>query len=235
MTDGSVIALSATAISLGVVHTLVGPDHYVPFIMIARARRWGLGRTSLLTLLCGIGHVLSSVVLGFVGIAVGLAVSKMEAFEGVRGDLAAWLVIAFGLVYMVWGIRQAFRHKTHVHGHIHADGSHHDHEHSHVGEHTHVHEARKSITPWVLFIIFIFGPCEVLIPMLMVPAAAHNYGAVALIATLFGIATIGTMLVTVMLAVSGLRIIRLGPVERFIHVIAGIMIAACGALMVLGL
>lgn len=235
MTDGSVIALSVMAVTMGVVHTLIGPDHYLPFVMIARARRWGLARTNLLTLLCGIGHVLSSVVLGFVGIAVGLAVSKMEAFEGHRGDLAAWLVVSFGLVYMVWGLRQAFRNKTHTHGHVHVDGEEHHHEHAHVGGHTHVHEAKKSITPWVLFIIFIFGPCEVLIPTLMVPAAAHNYGAVALIATLFGIATIGTMLVTVSLAVSGLKVIRLGPVERFTHVIAGALIAACGALMILGL
>ena len=38
----------------------------------------------------------------------------------------------------------------------------HYHEHTHNDEHTHPHAAngKKSVTPWVLFIIFIFGPCE---------------------------------------------------------------------------
>jgi nickel/cobalt transporter (NicO) family protein len=236
MTDTTIIGLVTLAAGLGVFHTLVGPDHYLPFVMIARARNWSLARTNALTFVCGLGHVLSSVVLGFVGIAFIALMGKIEWLEGARGSLAAWMVIAFGLVYMVWGVRQAIRNKTHTHGHHHVDGEEHLHEHAHVGGHTHVHDKKKSITPWVLFIIFIFGPCEVLIPTLMVPAAEHNYRAVALIATVFGIATIGTMLVTVTLATSGLKLIRLGRVERFSHIIAGAVIAGSGvAMKLLGL
>jgi len=236
MTDTTIIGLATLAASLGVFHTLIGPDHYLPFVMIARARNWSLARTNMLTFVCGLGHVLSSVVLGFVGIAFIALMEKVEWLEGARGSLAAWMVIAFGLVYMVWGLRQAFRHQTHTHDHIHADGEHHHHEHAHVGGHTHVHDSKTSITPWVLFIVFVFGPCEVLIPTLMVPAAEHNYGAVALIATVFGIATIATMLVTVSLATSGLKLIRLGRVERFSYVIAGAVIAGSGlAMKLLGL
>ena len=128
--------------------------------------------------------------------------------------------------------------KTHTHSHLHDAGDLHVHEHSHAGEHTHVHDqpGRKPITPWVLFVIFVFGPCEILIPMLMYPAAQHNYGAVALIATLFGLATIATMLTLVTLATLGIRRIRLGFAERYAHVLAGVMIAASGlAIQVLGL
>jgi len=32
--------LAITAASLGFFHTLFGPDHYLPFIRMARARRW---------------------------------------------------------------------------------------------------------------------------------------------------------------------------------------------------
>ena len=236
MTETTIIGLAALAAGLGVFHTLIGPDHYLPFVMIARARNWSLARTNLLTFVCGLGHVLSSVVLGFVGIVAITWMERVEWLEGARGSLAAWMVIAFGLVYMVWGVRQAIRNKTHTHGHDHVDGDEHQHEHAHVGGHTHVHDSKKSITPWVLFIIFIFGPCEVLIPTLMVPAAEHNYRAVALIATVFGIATIGTMLLTVTLATSGLKLIRLGRVERFSHIIAGGIIAGSGvAMKLLGL
>jgi hypothetical protein len=35
------MVLLVTALSVGFMHTLLGPDHYVPFIVIGRARRWG--------------------------------------------------------------------------------------------------------------------------------------------------------------------------------------------------
>ena len=61
--------LVIAAASIGFVHTLMGPDHYLPFIVIAKARRWSLARTTWITLLCGLGHVGSSVLLGALGIA----------------------------------------------------------------------------------------------------------------------------------------------------------------------
>ncbi len=39
-----------------------------------------------------------SVVVGFIGIAFGLGLSKLELFESQRGSLIAWLFSAFGLV-----------------------------------------------------------------------------------------------------------------------------------------
>jgi hypothetical protein len=44
------------------------------------------------------------VVLGAIGIAAGMALASVTAFEGRRGELAGRLRRAFGLVYMVWGI-----------------------------------------------------------------------------------------------------------------------------------
>ena len=71
--------LAATAASIGFVHTVTGPDHYLPFIAIGRARRWSLTRTLSITALCGVGHVLGSVALGSLGIGLGLALSRRLA------------------------------------------------------------------------------------------------------------------------------------------------------------
>ena len=73
--------LTATAASIGFLHTLFGPDHYIPFIVMAKARSWSLKKTTAITFLCGLGHILSSVVLGFMGIALGVAVSELPAAE----------------------------------------------------------------------------------------------------------------------------------------------------------
>jgi len=66
MLDESAVLMGA-AFSIGLLHTLFGPDHYLPFIAMSRARRWNLRKTLIVTLLCGVGHVLSSVLLGFLG------------------------------------------------------------------------------------------------------------------------------------------------------------------------
>lgn len=237
-------ALIITAASIGFFHTIFGPDHYLPFIMLSWARKWSLARTSLVTLLCGLGHIASSVVLGLIGVWLGLAVQRLEAFESVRGGVAAWLLIAFGLVYLVWGLRRAYRGRPHRHVHAHQAGISHAHTHTHYDQHVHVHDEKStsgpayhSATPWTLFIIFVFGPCEPLIPILMYPAAKNSLLGLVAVTCVFGAATIATMLVVVMLAcVTGANVIQLPRMQRFSHAIAGATIFLCGlAIQFLGL
>jgi nickel/cobalt transporter (NicO) family protein len=49
MIDPEIWVLAGTAASLGLVHTVIGPDHYLPFIVIGRARRWTLRKTLLVS------------------------------------------------------------------------------------------------------------------------------------------------------------------------------------------
>ncbi len=103
--EESTILLAGTAVTIGFIHTLIGPDHYLPFIVMGEARAWSIKKTMFITFLCGVGHVLSSIVVGFIGIAAGLSISKLEFFESFRGNIAAWLLIAFGIVYMLISLR----------------------------------------------------------------------------------------------------------------------------------
>ena len=230
--------LAGTAASIGFIHTVIGPDHYLPFIVMARARRWPLSKTLIISFLCGLGHVLSSVVLGFLGIGLGIAVTKLEGVESFRGSLAAWLLIGFGLAYFVWGLHRALRNKPHTHVHVHSVSDEHAHTHTHNESHVHVHDGagKANITPWILFTIFVFGPCEPLIPLVMYPAARHNTGGVILVTAAFGLATILTMMVIISLASWGVSFVRLGRLERYSHALAGAMIFVSGlAVQFLGL
>lgn len=245
----SVIFLCGTAASVGVVHTLLGPDHYLPFLAMARARDWSLNKTALITFLCGVGHILSSVALGVVGIVFGVAVFRLESIEAFRGDIAGWLLLAFGLVYFAWGVRRAIRNKPHTHWHVHPNGTSHEHEHRHMNEHAHVHGPRpapvsvaevagaskNSITPWVLFTIFVFGPCEPLIPILMYPAAKGNMWHVVLVTAVFGITTVATMLASVILAYFAVGTVTFRRMERYNHAMAGFVVFLCGVAVTAGL
>jgi len=95
------LILSVTAVTLGFVHTIVGPDHYVPFIAIAKARNWSNTKVLSIVSLCGVGHILSSVIIGLIGIALGITISSLKMFESSRGEIAGWLLIGFGLLYMI--------------------------------------------------------------------------------------------------------------------------------------
>lgn len=233
MTD-NLTTLTITAASLAFIHTVLGPDHYLPFIVMARARKWTIYKTSWVTILSGFGHVISSILLGTIGIGVGVALNKMTFMESVRGDLAAWLFVLFGLGYMVWGLYRAVKNRPHKHIHHHANGTVHVHEHTHQNAHDHTH--KNNITPWILFTIFFLGPCEPLIPLLMYPAAQSSAWGVAQVSIVFGLITMLTMLVLVLLAAYGLKFVKLGRMERYTHAIAGAMILLSGiAILFLGL
>jgi nickel/cobalt exporter len=238
MITNEIWILTGTAVTLGFIHTLIGPDHYLPFVAMAKARQWSLKKTLTIAFFSGLGHVLSSVLLGFFGLALGIAVGKLEAAESWRGNAASWLFIGFGFAYLIWGLHKAIKNRPHHHAHAHEGGKVHEHLHQHESEHVHVHNLKKkaNITPWILFTIFVFGPCEPLIPLIMYPAAKHNLFGVFLVAAAFGVATIATMLTIIALSTWGLKFVRLGPLERYAHALAGAMIFLSGlAVQFLGL
>ncbi len=233
MTDELSILIVAAA-SIAFFHTILGPDHYLPFIVMSRSGKWSIHKTTWITVLCGVGHVLGSVLLGLVGIILGFAVSELEVLEAFRGNLATWALIAFGLIYFVWGMRKALKSKTHVHVHHHAGGVAHNHTHNHHTEHAHAHDApNKSMTPWVLFTIFVLGPCEPLIPMLMYPAAKSSMYASLLVAGIFGVVTILTMLGVVLVSCYGLNIMPSPKLERYMHPISGAIVCLSGVSILL--
>ncbi|MCC7293947.1 MAG: hypothetical protein IT449_17950 [Phycisphaerales bacterium] len=323
MTQTGAIALVGTAATVGVIHTLLGPDHYIPFIAMSRAGRWSLRKTMGVTLVCGLAHVLSSVLLGVAGVAAGSALGLLTKIEAARGDVAGWLLVGFGVAYTVWGVRRALRNKPHAHWHAHADGTLHSHVHVHHEDHVHVHaraaesehvhdnsvatcadqlhvhceatdadphhahtkaadadhvhqhteatdadlvhihsaaapEAehphvhrgaraapgraeslsdaeRSTLTGWALFTVFIFGPCEPLIPLMMAPAAMGRWWIVALVTAVFGAATIGVMTGLVYAGSRGARRLSSPGLERFAHAGAGLALTACGLAVKFGL
>lgn len=229
MEDSSLL-LIITAASIGFVHTLIGPDHYIPFIAMSKAGNWSKVKTIWITFIAGVGHVLSSVVIGLIGIALGVAVSSLEIIESFRGEIASWLLISFGFLYLLWGIRYAYKRKSHSHFYLHEDGIYHKHNHDHNEDHTHIHETKKlnSITPWIIFTIFLFSPCEPLIPLLMFPAVNHSILTLFLVTITFSFVTIGTMLIVVIGSLYGLKIISLKGTEKYFHALAGVLILICG-------
>jgi len=239
--SAEILMLCGTAATIAFVHTLLGPDHYLPFVALAKSRQWSVAKAMRTTLLCGSGHIVGSVVLGFAGIYASVQLNALEWIEGMRGDVAAWALVSFGLIYMVWGLRRGYRKKAHSHWHSH-DGKRHRHTHQHHHEHGHVHSAentdnnKRSIAGWAIFIVFVLGPCEPLIPILMFPAAKESLVGLVAVTSVFALVTVLTMLAAVAFSMWGLQSVRLPKIERFNEAIAGGTITMCGlSIVVLGL
>ena len=202
--------LLGTAASLAVVHTLLGVDHSLPFVALGRARQWTLGRTLLVTALCGAGHVASSVVIGAAGVGLGIATDALLWLESARGELAAGLLIGFGLAYAAWAVWRGFRSGNGVRPPRASAGA-------------------DRVTPWALFIVFVLGPCEPLIPLMVVPGMARDWLAVAAVVGVFGLLTVGAMLLAVVAAWRGIALLGAGRGGRHADVAAGLVVAASGA------
>lgn len=218
--------LILSAGSLGFIHTVLGPDHYVPFIVLSKARKWSTNKTMWITFVSGIGHVGSSVLIGMAGIALGISLNKLESIESFRGELVGWLLLLFGIGYSIYGIIKFLKGSGHTHlpkflvpkkirglHHIHPEKD----------------EENVKLTPWILFLIFVFGPCEVLIPMLIFPAYEKSTFGMFMVALIFGIATISTMMLIVYLGYKGTSFLKLKKHQKYVHLIAGVFLLICAS------
>ena len=222
--------LVLTAITIAFLHTVTGPDHYLPFIALAKARDWSLARTIGWTLVCGCGHVWSSVLLGLGGAALGWSMAKISWFESVRGGLAGWALLGFGLIYGIWGVMRAYQNRPHKHFDLQDDGDIYVFEHKHGA--TVYPQNRHKVTPWIMFVIFVLGPCEPMIPLLYFPAAQQSLSGMFLLISIYTIITLATMTGMVLFGYFGITFLKTEKLERYMHALAGMTIFICGASMV---
>ena len=222
--------LIIAAITVACLHTVTGPDHYLPFIALSKSRGWTPTRTLFWTLVCGCGHVWSSVLLGLGGAAIGWSLSKVRWMENIRGGVAGWTMIGFGLLYGVWGLFRAWRNRPHKHFDIYEDGSVYVYEHRH-GEMVRPQD-RHAVTPWVLFIIFVLGPCEPMIPLLYFPAAKNSWTGMVALILVYTFFTLVTMVFMVMAGYYGLAVMKAEKLHRYVHALGGLTLLICGTGMV---
>lgn len=202
--------LLGTSATLAIVHALLGVDHSLPFVALGRARGWTLARTLLVTAVCGAGHVASSAAIGALGVGLGIAADALLWLESARGELAAALLLGFGLAYAAWAVWRRIRRPDVAPPRAGAAGG-------------------TDVTPWALFIVFVLGPCEPLIPLMVVPGVAGDWLTAAAVVGVFGLLTVAVMLAVVAAACRGADLIGVGRIGRHADVAAGLVVAASGA------
>ena len=202
----SLWVLLVSTVTIAFLHALA-PDHWMPFAAIGKAQKWSKLKLLGITFISGVGHVGISIIFSVIGILLGFSLSRLKSIEGHRGEIALWLLIGFGIAYMLWGIKKAREDRSKI-----------------------VDEEKlktKTVAVWTMFAIIILGPCEPLVPLVFL---GYNYGysGVIAVSAIFSIVTIVMMLAQSLLAFMGIQFIKNDIAERYSHAFAGLVIALTG-------
>ncbi len=212
--------LLTAAFTAGILHTLTGPDHYIPFIVLSSSGNWSMKKTLGMTLICGLGHILSAVLVAYGALKISSIMLSLETIEAIRGGFAAWALTVFGFTYALWGLRKIISGRKAVKEHT-----------ENVGQNSN-YGKKQSVLGWTLFLIFVFGPCEPLIPFILFPETSVSVNQIIAVTSVFGAATLLTMLTVVTFATAGLKRFPLHNFfSRFGHTLAGSIVGCCGLAM----
>jgi nickel/cobalt transporter (NicO) family protein len=96
------------SVILSAIHACI-PNHWLPLIAVGKSEKWTQRQTLQATLITGIAHTLSTIL---IGILVGLIGFKLSASYSVISEtIAPAILIGLGVIYIIVG----FRHHNHHH------------------------------------------------------------------------------------------------------------------------
>jgi ABC-type nickel/cobalt efflux system permease component RcnA len=116
MSDSSALLLVGAVAAVGVLHTIV-PDHWMPITLLARQRGWSRAETTRVAFKAGMGHVVSTLLIGALVWVVGVAVA--QRYGHWVDTLASLALVGFGLWIALSAWRDLRSHSRHGHGHSH--------------------------------------------------------------------------------------------------------------------
>lgn len=79
-----------------VAHTITGPDHYLPFVAIGKIRGYSLKKTLTLTFFCGIGHIVSALMIAVAFGVLGVSAMRFKRLEQYAHEIAGGTIMACG-------------------------------------------------------------------------------------------------------------------------------------------
>lgn len=225
------IVLIFSSLSTAIFHTLI-PDHWLPFVLIGRAREWSVKKTAMISGFSAFLHVSLSLVLGLSAVLIGLGTARAigETLEKVGGIL----LILFGLFYALWSYRKG--------GHFHIGGRRiHKHEISENEKrpessetsktHWHLDEGiiRKGLDKGDLYLALIIGlnPCVLIFPI-MFSSVSYGLLITTLVALVYFLATSLTMVGLTVLGLKWTKNIRMRFLSKYGEILSGLLIFVIG-------
>ena len=226
-------SVAAMGFTVAFFHAAI-PTHWLPFVFVARARRWGRAKTLGVVALAGLGHVALTSLLGLAIAWFGFQLEeKIEWFSRFAGGLL--LVVAAYYAWRQWRGTGICHH--------HAPGSHH-HADEHCGEEkeeSHWQEELKGspiVAPqageWAaisgLFVMLTLSPCEGFLPVYL-SGVQFGWTGFFVLSGILAVATLAGMTLFTWLALVGFERFRLKAFERHEAGLLAALFAVLGLLL----
>jgi threonine/homoserine/homoserine lactone efflux protein len=226
-------ALLLASAGVGFGHAIL-PDHWVPLAVLGRTRRYPLSKIARLSGLAGVAHVLISIALGAVIIAVGL--QFRSAVQGAQNTIIGCLLIATGLGFAALELTGHGHHHdrhSHVNGHRHED----DQDHGHGSEdhegHSHDHRGIRGLAAIMVPFGAAASPDLTILPVFLAATTAGVAPAVGSV-VIFAAVTIVTIVGLTLTAARGGYQIRGEWLERRGNVLTAVVLVVIGVLVLTG-
>ncbi len=191
-----------TGLTVAVLHAAI-PTHWLPFVLAAKAQRWPYKKLIAVLSIAGLGHILTTIVLG-AGI-VWFSLKVNERFQSLFVIVATLSTFLFGLYYFV----QFFRGRRH---------SHCDHHHPH--EHDFSKTSQDGWAILGLLSLLTFSPCESFLPVYISAWQLSWSGFVAL-SIVLAAGTLTAMILFTTLAFFGVNKLNFKFLENYEKLIIG--------------
>ncbi|MBI3448063.1 MAG: hypothetical protein HY049_03960 [Acidobacteria bacterium] len=242
------LVLVLTTITTAVFHTLI-PDHWLPFVLVARSEGWGSRRTAIMTAGSAILHVALSVGLGLAAFWASSGAASIAGLGASIGRISSTVMVLFGAVYAGWFFLEGGHHHSFgVHPH-HAPGVAHERGRAHphdmegatamavppavgLAGTAAVAGRRARLSGLALAGIVGFNPCLLVIPYIHY-AGSMGTGALVAVSLAFALSTVVCMVAVALIGLRGTARLESPFLIRYGEVLSGALIAATGLVVML--
>lgn len=231
-------AIAVTGFTVAFFHAAI-PTHWLPFVLVGRAREWSRAKVLAVTVAAGLGHVLLTSLLGLIIAWLGFQLD--ERYERVFPWISASVLFVLGGYYF-W--RQwrggGICHHSPPGGH-HRPNPHCGHEDEH--EHSHWdHELQESPLvkadkgDWAaisgLFVMLTLSPCEGFLPVYL-SGVRFGWQGFFILSAILAVSALAAMTLLTWLTLVGLERFRIKNFERYEAGLLGVLFALLGVVVLM--
>lgn len=236
MNTTALATLALTGLTVAFFHAAL-PTHWLPFVLVARARGWKEGKTMGVAVVAGLGHVALTSLLGFLVVWLGFTLD--EHFGEVFTWIAGGLLLAVGGYFAVQQLRGAGLRHHHLPGSRHHanEGCGHEEAESHLE-----HELRESPVgsaktgDWAaisgLWVMLTLSPCEAFL-LVYLSGVEFGWPGFFVLSAILAVGTLAGMTIFTWLTLRGLERFELKKIERYESGVLAAVFCVLGLMMLL--